>query len=249
MQFFRQVLDWDLGVQFQTLAAQNSMASLIEGATLHSWGCIPVMNANKEQFQEAADVSRMFAHCAQMRWLVIDEVSCASLHVLGCLERNCRQALLRSPWGMKANGEAVLFGGLNVILVGDYEQLPPVAERSVFSNPFADSALFSGPEVRISDALWGIGPETIPSTPCNCIVLTTQHRAVDPWQQYVLEELRQGEESWEAYCFTHGFPTRHVGSWLPDRGTPLCGNAKCQAGMNQKYPLINLESMFAPTLF
>ena len=42
--FFESVLGWTHGVQFQMLAAQNSMAALIGGGTVHSWGVIP---ANK----------------------------------------------------------------------------------------------------------------------------------------------------------------------------------------------------------
>ena len=213
-----------MGVQFQTLAAQNSMAALIEGATLHSWGCVPALNSNDQQFADANDVARMFSHTAQMRWIIVDEVSCASLRLLGCVERNCRQALLRSPWALNADNQPSLFGGLNVILVGDYEQLPPVAEKSVFSNPFEDRMLLNGPEARMLEALWGLTTETVPSAPDHCIVLTVQHRATDPWQKHVLEELRTGTESWETYCFTHGLPTRHVGSWLPGSAALACGS-------------------------
>ena len=40
--FFEDVLKWENGVQFQFLASQNTMAALVGGATVHSWGCIPV---------------------------------------------------------------------------------------------------------------------------------------------------------------------------------------------------------------
>ena len=39
--FFEKVLGWKHGVQFQFLASQNSMAALIGGNTVHSWGVIP----------------------------------------------------------------------------------------------------------------------------------------------------------------------------------------------------------------
>ena len=39
--FFENVMGWRHGVQFQFLAAQNSMAALIGGNTVHSWGVIP----------------------------------------------------------------------------------------------------------------------------------------------------------------------------------------------------------------
>ena len=40
--FFEECLQWEDGVQFQFLATQNTMAALIGGATIHTWGTIPV---------------------------------------------------------------------------------------------------------------------------------------------------------------------------------------------------------------
>ena len=208
VRYFNDVLLWQMGVQFQTLAAQNSMAALIDGTTLHSWGCVPAMSGGDATYgTDGADVAKMYLHCAQMRWLVIDEVSSAALQVLGIVERNCRQALARNAWGTDCRKTQRLFGGLNVILVGDYQQLPPVAEKAIFSNPFSESASFTGPEARVLRSLWGFDEEKIPSVPEACVVLYEQHRAQDKWQRHVLEELRNSSESWETYCFTHGLPT------------------------------------------
>ena len=44
-EMFTQVLHWEHGVQFQCLAPQNTMAALIGGATLHSWGDVPINHA------------------------------------------------------------------------------------------------------------------------------------------------------------------------------------------------------------
>ena len=43
----------------------------------------------------------------------------------------------------------------------------------------------------------------------------------------VLDAERVGDESWEMYCFIHGLPTRNVGTWLPGREEPGCGNNRC----------------------
>ena len=53
---------------------------------------------------------------------------------------------------------------------------------------------------------------------------------------YVLNCDRGGAESWETYCFTHGMPTRHVGSWLPDRARPSCGSDACQNLQDTVWP-------------
>ena len=45
--------------------------------------------------------------------------------------------------------------------------------------------------------------------------LTEPNRTSDPWLQEVLQQDREGRESWEVYCFSHGLPTKNVGSWLP----------------------------------
>ena len=30
------------------------------------------------------------------------------------------------------------------------------------------------------------------------------------------------------YCFTHGLPTKNVGTWLPSKASPTCGNEGCE---------------------
>eukprot|EP00973_Karenia_brevis_P048615 6749317-Karenia_brevis.AAC.1 len=52
----------------------------------------------------------------------------------------------------------------------------------------------------------------------------------------VLEADRNGNESWEMYCFMHGFPTRNVGSWLLGETTPWCGNSKCATLAQDLWP-------------
>eukprot|EP00973_Karenia_brevis_P012181 1653728-Karenia_brevis.AAC.1 len=38
------------------------------------------------------------------------------------------------------------------------------------------------------------------------------------------------------YCFTHGFPTRNVASWLPGETTPWCGNPRCATLAHDLWP-------------
>ena len=47
--FFEECLGWEDGVQFQCLASQNTMAALIGGSTVHSWGDVPVKSAVTER--------------------------------------------------------------------------------------------------------------------------------------------------------------------------------------------------------
>ena len=64
----------------------------------------------------------------------------------------------------------------------------------------------------------------------------------DPWLKCVLEADRFGRESWEMYCFSHGYPTRNVGSWLPDRALPACGNGRCAALATKDWPAMWREA-------
>ena len=47
---------------------------------------------------------------------------------------------------------------------------------------------------------------------------------------------RHGQESWEMYCFTHGVPTRNVGSWLPGQEKLACGNKRCAQLATEERP-------------
>ena len=86
--FFENVMGWRHGVQFQFLAAQNSMAALIGGNTIHSWGVIPTSKAaaTAKHSNKEVDWDQLFENCIGMRWLAIDEVSTLSLGLLGTLE-------------------------------------------------------------------------------------------------------------------------------------------------------------------
>ena len=61
-------------------------------------------------------------------------------------------------------------------------------------------------------------------------------RTKDLWLRAVLEADCLGEESWEMYCFVHGLRTRNVGTWLPGRPTPLCGNVQCAKLSTEVWP-------------
>ena len=44
---------------------------------------------------------------------------------------------------------------------------------------------------------------------------------------HVLQGARHGDLDDESYCFLHGLPTRHTGSWEPRLARPTCGNETC----------------------
>ena len=91
--FFEECLGWEHGVQFQFLATQNSMAELIGGQTVHTWGVIPTNKAMAAARYGAKDVDwdQLFENALSLRWLIIDECSTIAPSLLATLESFLRE--------------------------------------------------------------------------------------------------------------------------------------------------------------
>ena len=62
--------------------------------------------------------------------------------------------------------------------------------------------------------------------------LTQEQRCKDPRLSHILKAARHGTMDHETYCFMHGLPTRHTGSWMPtndDIDDVLCKQVSCRA--------------------
>ena len=99
--FFEECLHWEDGVQFQFLAQQNTMASLIGGKTVNTWAVIPInpeAAARKQQSRsQDGDVDELFTNALGIRWLIIDECSTISVSLLAQLDAALRRACQRHP--------------------------------------------------------------------------------------------------------------------------------------------------------
>jgi len=109
-------------------ASTGIAATHIGGVTIHSWAGLGDLLYDIEQGKEISDSK--IREIANRRWilwkirktsvLVIDEVSMLPGVLLDIVDRICREA---------KGKEDEPFGGLQVILVGDMFQLPPVTKK------------------------------------------------------------------------------------------------------------------------
>ena len=124
-EFCMDVLHWDMGVHFQVVAFQAVMADLLGGDTIHHACGIPVM----ERASAGADHQRhmeIAKKLLQWRWLIIDEISMVSARLLAQMDVKLRD-VIRDIGTAKVGSDKRdrPFGGLNVIMCGDFWQLDP----------------------------------------------------------------------------------------------------------------------------
>ena len=107
------------------LAPTGSAAFNIEGSTIHSALKIPVGS----KFGAPTDAQRTGLQNAfrPIRYIVIDEKSMVSLQLMGQIDQRLRSAAFERPDAAK------YFGGMNILLCGDFYQLTPVAATPLFT--------------------------------------------------------------------------------------------------------------------
>ncbi|OFZ22301.1 MAG: hypothetical protein A2X94_02290 [Bdellovibrionales bacterium GWB1_55_8] len=150
--------------KFPVLASTGAAAILVGGRTFHSFFGLGIMEGGREAtLQRALSNKRLLKRLQKVDGVVIDEVSMLSGPTLALAEEIAREARddLR-PWG-----------GLRVIAVGDFAQLPPVN-------------VFGGKEWAFLDSVWhrsGFVPAIL-----NEVMRTSEHRFLA-----VLNAVRNGE--------------------------------------------------------
>lgn len=104
--------------QFPILSSTGASAVLVGGRTVHSFFGLGILEGGPERaLERALRDRRVVRRIKKIKGFILDEVSMISGEVLGVMEELCRLAREKSePWG-----------GLQVIMVGDFCQLPPVS--------------------------------------------------------------------------------------------------------------------------
>ncbi|HEY4493962.1 MAG TPA: PIF1 family DEAD/DEAH box helicase [Candidatus Paceibacterota bacterium] len=108
------------GVEPAITASTGIAATHIGGMTIHSWSGIGIRTKlDKYDLDKIASSEYIAKRINRTKVLIIDEVSMLSNSMLDMLDMVCRE--------VKQSSES--FGGIQIILVGDFFQLPPVVKR------------------------------------------------------------------------------------------------------------------------
>src|SRR3989339_548059 len=101
-------------------ASTGIAATHIGGMTIHSWSGIGIKTKlDKYDLDKIASSEYISKRVNRTRVLIIDEISMLSENMLNMVDMVCRE--------IKQSNEP--FGGIQIILVGDFFQLPPIVKR------------------------------------------------------------------------------------------------------------------------
>lgn len=147
-------------------ASTGIAATHIHGMTIHAWSGIGVRESLSELDIDAiASKEHVARRIQRAPVLLIDEVSMLSANVLAMVDAVCRE-VRRSPEP---------FGGMQVVLIGDFFQLPPVGKRG------------TAPAFAFQSSVW----EELNPIVC---YLSEQHRQSDLLFLSVLSAIRAADD-------------------------------------------------------
>ena len=142
--------------------------------TIHSWSGIRLAKGSKEDIIKLVQKNkRVVKEWKRIKTLIIDEVSMMSYKIFDVLETLART--------LRKNDRP--FGGIQIICLGDFFQLPPVGD---YNDPATSAFCFEAPAWTRVFSLE------------NHIELTTIFRQTNPVYQRILNEVRIGQLSEES---------------------------------------------------
>jgi len=159
----------DHAIEPAITASTGIAATHIGGLTIHSWAGIGIKRSLSEyDLDRIASTEHVVKRIRRTKILIIDEVSMLGPDTLSMVDAVCREVL----------GSSKPFGGLQVIFVGDFFQLPPIVRRAEVSDPqdFQSDLVFdqasAAPRFAYDSPAWAR------ANPIVCY-LTEQHRQDD----------------------------------------------------------------------
>jgi hypothetical protein len=108
------------GIDYAYTASTGIAATHGHGVTIHAWSGIGVRETLTRRDLDVLSTNRRLAsRIEKTKVLIIDEISMLPARALSLVDAVCRHI----------RGEQAPFGGLQIVLVGDFFQLPPVVRR------------------------------------------------------------------------------------------------------------------------
>lgn len=157
------------GVGVAVTASTGIAATHIKGVTIHSWSGIGIKDSlTPADIDQLVQKEKLFRRYEQTKVLIIDEVSMLRPEMLDALDQIARaMKMVDAP-----------FGGMQIVLSGDFFQLPPVTKEQ--RARFIDSSrAWKNMNLRVC-------------------YLEEQHRQTGDALDTILAEMREGEISYSS---------------------------------------------------
>ncbi|MDQ5949709.1 MAG: ATP-dependent helicase, partial [Patescibacteria group bacterium] len=167
------------GVEVAITASTGIASTHIGGMTIHSWSGIGVREMlTPQDLDKIASSEYISRRVRRAKVLVIDEISMLGPNTIDMVDMVCKEVRQSTE----------VFGGLQVVFIGDFFQLPPIEKRKW--NEDDQSELFEDevaprPRFAYDSNSWKS------ATPIVCY-LTEQHRQEDDIFLSVLSAIRAG---------------------------------------------------------
>lgn len=161
-------------IQPAITASTGIAATHIGGMTIHSWSGIGIKDRlNKAELRSIITNDYVSKRVKSAKVLIIDEVSMLPPQTLQMIDAICR--------GIKNNSQP--FGGLQIVLVGDFFQLPPINKN--IPDESSQENLFDEADHRFvyNSPIWNQAKFA------TCYI-TEQHRQDDSNLIYILSKIR-----------------------------------------------------------
>ncbi|MEA2098437.1 MAG: PIF1 family ATP-dependent DNA helicase [Patescibacteria group bacterium] len=128
-------------IKVSVTASTGIAATHLDGITIHSWSGMGIESKlNDKQIKSLLNKEELRKKIKETKILIIDEISMLDAARLDLLDQICRAA--KEPF--------FPFGGLQIIMCGDFFQLPPVNRGRVKGVEFAyDSLVWKQADIRV----------------------------------------------------------------------------------------------------
>ena len=167
------------GIEPAITASTGIAATHIGGSTIHSWSGIGIRRDITEyDLDHITQNEKLVRRMRDTRVLIVDEISMLSAATFGMVDAVCRAV----------RGEERAFGGIQVVLVGDFFQLPPISRRD---DPQEDPTIFDEGKSPHEQFAYESGVWRL-LNPLTCY-LSEQHRQEDSDFLALLSHIRRGE--------------------------------------------------------